>query len=113
MPPKIKFKTTDRRAAVAGLAGKYHHHKCRTCGLRFSDACQEPTKDTVCFSCQNGHQRSLWYRDLDPRECCIDAKLMEDPREVARYSLGGPGPWYKCPTCSRQHPYLPKKKDMT
>lgn len=105
MPPKIRFSPTSKApASVATLAFKHHAHRCTTCGRRFTDACGQPEVNTSCMTCKFGHSRPLWHVNHDPQPCCVGAQVMTDPREVVRYSLGGPGPWYQCSTCHRTHP---------
>ena len=106
----INFAPTSKAAtSVRTLDGRQHKHSCRTCRGIYTDACGEASQNGHCSACLTGHERPLWDKDLDPRPCCVGSQMMEDRTEVVRYALGGPGPWYQCSTCSRQHPYLVKE----
>lgn len=86
----------------------YHAHGCEECSRRYTDSCKTPHVNGRCSSCRTGSPRARWDADHDPKTCCrTDSKLMTDKADLVKYNLGGPGPWYRCKTCSRQHPYNP------
>ena len=93
----------------------FHAHGCDQCSRRYTDTCTTPSVNGRCQTCRHGRSplecdlRPLWDRDHDPRACCREvSKLIITAAEMERYGLAGPGPWFKCKTCSRTHPYDPR-----
>lgn len=81
-----------------------HLHFCsdRDCRLIYEDNCNTPETNERCQNCR-GTTRGLMV-PRDPQECCIgNCVQVTDPRELRRYSLAGPGPWFQCRTCVRSH----------
>lgn len=91
--------------------GAYHAHGCDKCSNRYTDRCTTPKTNGLCQACKNGTDRATWDKDQDPRECCrTSSTLVTDGADITRYSLGGPGPWFRCKKCSRTHPYDPTRR---
>lgn len=100
-PPKVD-------AAGMHKVAIYHAHGCTECGRRYTDSCQSTAVNGRCYGCRTGRSRSKWDQDFDPILCCrTDSALIKDKETLSRYNLAGPGPWYRCKTCSRTHPYRP------
>lgn len=89
--------------AMNQMRGGAHFHCCTLCRGRYSCNCEEPERNGPCQGCRTPHERALWDRNHDPKECCATAQMVTDPEMIARYRLGGPGPWYRCQnkTCRR------------
>lgn len=91
------------------LAKKHHAHGCLMCRLRYTDACGSPEMNALCSLCRGGQQRALWDQNSDPASCCeTDCRKINEPEELMRYKLAGPGPWYRCRQCSRTHSFDPR-----
>jgi hypothetical protein len=89
----------------------YHAHGCTTCGLRYGDACATPGDNDTCMPCRLGTPRV--ETGFDPAPCCGDhSRPVTDPEVLARYALGGPGPWWQCRRCFRSHPFDPARPDL-
>lgn len=107
MPPPAK------KAGVN--AGQLHAHGCVVCSRRYTDSCKIPDVNSRCITCRSGKPRAKWDQDTDPRPCCREFSRPAGKEEIAKYALGGPGPWYICRSgpnngCSRTHPYSPRNR---
>ena len=88
----------------------WHHHGCTECGKRYSDAHGSFTggENGLCQECRGG-ERPLWDTNGDPIECCLtQSRLVDDPKVLLSYKLGGSDPWYQCKKCKRAQVYLPR-----
>lgn len=93
------------------FAGKQHHHGCTSCNRRYVCACMTPAENGVCNVCVSG-RLPVWVEGWGPHECCYAAEPISpiwSKDELRTYRLVGPGPWYRCPTCSRQFPCQPSQ----
>ena len=100
-------------AAKPQRVSGFHAHGCIRCRRRYMDACTDSTRNAACKTCRTGEPPARWDANRLPHRCCRTAgQLMIDRDEVARYSLGGPGPWWICRTCQRTHPYDPTKETL-
>lgn len=100
-----------KRFNVNQFAGKQHHHGCTECRGRYVCACEEPGRNRRCNACISGIPSNT-AREWGPRQCCYDAEPIKPityADALKSYKLAGPGPWFKCPTCSRTFPAQPGK----
>lgn len=95
--------------AIRQMSGKHHAHGCSECHLRYTDACSTPEQNGKCVTCRVGQQRALWDQNSDPAGCCVNAREVKDAETLGKYKLAGPGPWYRCPVCSRTHAHDPRR----
>lgn len=101
----IHYKKSDRVRSMASFAGDAHLHFCsgRSCRLIYEDACRDPHLNGRCPSCK-GVRRPVWMSSRDPADCCWgNCQQVTETKELRRYALAGPGPWYQCRTCARAH----------
>ena len=101
----ITYKSTEQQASIASLSEKFHFHYCsvRDCRLIYSDACRDIRTNRLCHE-HRGTRRPVWLVARDPQECCIgNCSMVGEAKEIVRYQLGGPGPWFQCSTCYRAH----------
>lgn len=89
----------------------YHHHGCKQCHARYSDACETPNESGVCSFCRIGMRWELLHENALPKDCCIEtARLLEVTSKAGKahakkYSLSSGCTWYQCQLCKRCHPY--------
>lgn len=101
---------TRQRNTEARRVPVHHAHGCLGCGRRYEDTCSTPLANGRCATCRLGHPAPQWEHDHQPQACCKeDSSLIWDKETMEKYHLGGPGPWFKCKTCSRCHPFNPKE----
>lgn len=101
----IHHKKTERVPSLASLAGDAHLHYCgtRECRKVYEDCCETPGVNGRCHECR-GVRRPIWMVAREPRPCCLGGSAQViNKKELRRYSLAGPGPWYQCKTCARVH----------
>jgi hypothetical protein len=90
---------------------QFHAHGCCNCGRRYQDACDSPLRNGYCNTCKLGHPPMVTEVNYEPRACCLVAsRLMTTVDDHKRWALGGEGPWYRCMTCSRTHPFNPAER---
>lgn len=102
-----------------GLAKTLHVHGCMRCRHRYEDNCADPMHDALCSLCRsNGQTPDPWWPEARmPDICCLsDARSLDrnfkyDRDLMASLALVGAGPWYRCKTCGRTHPFDPSKTD--
>lgn len=102
-----------------GLAGTHHAHGCMRCRHRYVDHCGTPREDELCHLCRShGQKRDPWWPEAwMPDICCLsDARRLDptfkyDRDHMGSLGLAGPGPWFRCQTCGRTHPFDPSKTD--
>lgn len=97
---------TPTRFNATNMAGKQHRHGCLQCRLSYSCDCQTPEVDDLCNSCISG-RISAYQEAIEPRECCRRKCKRATDADRTKYKLAGPGPWFLCTTCRRQHPTNP------
>lgn len=100
----IHYAPTVHVASLGSLRGKAHWHFCsdRDCRLIYGDACTEERQNGRCHAHRGAATRPLWVAARDPVGCCIGNCLMVgEVKELVRYQLAGPGPWFQCQTCFR------------
>lgn len=86
----------------------FHAHGCLQCGQRYMDSCDMGSENGRCHSCRTGKASPL-DSGRRPMACCrTESRLIDSPAILARYLLGGPGPWFLCQACHRTHPFDPK-----
>jgi hypothetical protein len=98
-----------RGVGVSELASAWHVHACPEpgCNLTYEDAgCADVNVNArPCLGCQ-GLERPIWERNRDPIDCCPgNTYLLTTKAERLEQRLAGPGPWFKCRTCRRAHPW--------
>lgn len=98
---------------ISRMAEKLHFHGCAKCRRTIGCSCGTPLVNPVCRPCR-GLELSRYDLAREPRDCCWDAcELITRPDLIETYDLAGPGPWYRCPTCARQHASPPRKNPLT
>lgn len=95
-----------RHFSAKAMAGALHYHGCVQCRLRYEDACDSPENDSLCNSCICGRVQA-YQSAIEPKDCCRALCTRATDKERMRYNLAGPGPWFVCTTCRRQHPFNP------
>ena len=95
-------KPPDQRGRRAQSLG-WHLHACKD--HVYQDSCSDKRTDRECMACQIGAQRPIWQACRDPQPCCAGNTRLATKPEWVSYSLAGPGPWFLCRTCKRQHPF--------
>jgi hypothetical protein len=89
------------------LAGKLHYHACINCRDRYPDACHTQDENGLCNTCRSGRQ-SIHSMAGGAQECCRTNSRVANKDDLEMYRLRGPGPWWLCRTCARQHAYDPR-----
>jgi hypothetical protein len=92
--------------SASAMAGVLHHHGCVQCRLRYEDPCEQPEIDSLCNSCICGRVQA-YQAAIEPQECCRVLCTRATDKERITYKLAGPGPWFICARCRRQHPFNP------
>lgn len=99
------------RFSVNKLKNKLHYHGCDRCHGRYTCSCGTPDTDLTCSRCRGGHGDSTTSAALRPRGCCGTESRQARPAERDMYRLAGPGPWWVCTHCWRQHPSNPTRRN--
>ena len=100
----VKSQPKAKVHSLSQLRGELHMHFCadRDCRLVYEDCCETPEVNGSCMLCKSGRRGLMASRD--PRECCLgNCEQVIDRRDLNRFRLAGPGPWYRCKTCCRSH----------
>lgn len=87
----------------------WHLHACTTCRRTYGDTCETATSNATCNECRSGLV-SAYGKGRNPIACCLSGARLATKDEIKTYRLAGPGPWWICRTCSRQHGYDPATK---
>lgn len=90
-----------------------HHHGCTGCRRRYVCGVADCQADGRCMVCRTGRV-SAGIQAWGPQECCYRNSPLPEMRTKAErepYKLFGV-PWFKCPTCARQHPCQPEQVKM-
>lgn len=105
---------TVRRFAVNSLKNKLHYHGCGRCQCRYPCSCDMPGVDQNCNDCRGGHPPLFGHlqRAWAPRDCCRENSRAATNHERETYRLAGPGPWWMCTHCWRQHPINPRSSSV-
>jgi hypothetical protein len=104
----IQHRPTQGRVGVGELASEWHVHACinADCHLTYQDyGCEDVNANGECTACR-GLARPFWETQRDPIACCPDnTDLLTTKAERLIQRLAGPGPWFRCRTCRRAHPW--------
>lgn len=104
----VHHKRAEGRVGVSELASEWHVHACVNagCHLTYRDhGCEDVNANGECTACR-GLRRPSWESQADPRDCCVDnTDLIVGKSERLIQRLAGPGPWFRCRTCRRAHPW--------
>ena len=100
----------SENALYKKLETSAHRHFCtnRECRRVFRciavaclSRCDHVRTGTLCTGCR-GLPISTLDDNWQPRECCRNnVRQVTDRNEALSYQCAGPGPWYRCMTCSR------------
>jgi hypothetical protein len=93
------------------LSGSRHAHGCTRCAVRYEDACTEHTIDGLCTACRGGRAWQLLIDNAAPHECCTHNSRLVSKAEKITYHLAGTRLWFICATCSRTHPFNPRRTE--
>ena len=104
----MSYGRTVRRFAVNKFKDKLHYHGCGRCRGRYVCSCDMPGVDLNCSRCNGGHGDSVHTAALRPQPCCREHSREANGNDRDMYKLAGPGPWWVCTHCWRQHPTDPR-----
>lgn len=91
------------------LKNTSHAHGCVRCTTRYQDACADIAVDGLCTACQGGRPWQYLIDSAAPHKCCESNSRLVSKDEKQIYRLAGSRLWFICSTCSRTHPFNPRR----